>query len=223
MNKVNKQNNGKITKFIDQPVTPFHINQNFGDNKACIPVSGKGKLITCDGHNPPKGYRSVYSFMNGHNGLDLRAGHGQPVYCPQDGIVEELVTDETRGYGISIITSRKFYCIETKKQEYFKMRFWHNMFHFKKLGDKVFMGDLIALADNTGYSSGNHLHFEIKPITHKVTKDSKIKNVVNILQGNGYLGAVDPLPYMTDKPAKRWLNIKSYADRLKFIISLIIK
>ena len=184
-----------FTKFLFQPVKPFIINQYFSENKACLPING-GKVIFCDGLNPPIGYRSVYS-NKGHNGLDLRAYHAQPVYASQDGIVIEVVDENKRGIGLGIVTKEKYFCVETGKDEYFKIRYWHNKINLVKLGQEVNAGELITLADNTGYSSGDHLHFELKPVY--LTDGGKWYNV---LQNNGFHGAVDPLQYMEYIEAK---------------------
>ena len=56
-----------------------------------------------------------------------------------------------------------------------------------KVGDRVKVGDLIGWADNTGVSTGDHLHYEVKPV-------DELGN--NVLRGNGFFGAIDPLPYL---------------------------
>jgi murein DD-endopeptidase MepM/ murein hydrolase activator NlpD len=48
--------------------------------------------------------------------------------------------------------------------------------------EKVLAGQRIGLSDNSGFSSGPHLHFEYRPPNCDVH--------------NGYAGAVDPLPFM---------------------------
>ena len=206
-------------KFISHPVKDFHINQTFGENKACIDKATGKHTIFCDGLNPPTGYKSVYSNMKGHNGLDLRAGRGTAIHSVIDGVVTEIVVDENRGVGIGVTTDKMFYCRETKKIEYFKFRYWHNLVNLKKLGDKVYLGDVIALADSTGYSSGNHLHFEQKPV--KKTRENGKIITDNILQKNGYFGAVDPMPYMSDRFAGEFMGLRTFTQRFKFIISLL--
>lgn len=206
-------------RFLFRPVSPFHINQQFGENKACIDIATGKKTIYCDGLNPPAGYRSVYSKINGHNGLDLRAKNNQPIYSAQDGIVAELVDEPVRGLGLGIITTKKFYCLETKKLEHFKIRYWHNARHNVRLGHTVSIGDLIAWADNTGYSSGDHLHFELKPVDVTWNKDGTIKKYKNTLQKNGFAGAVNPLPYLWDKNAVSLQGLKSMWERVLWAIS----
>jgi murein DD-endopeptidase MepM/ murein hydrolase activator NlpD len=185
-------------KFFFQPVKPFHINQAFGDNKACIDnVTNKvfSKSPFLNETVCPSGSRSVYSNMDGHNGIDLTAQKWQKVYASQDGEVIEVCTEEARGFGISIITDSKYLCNETGTYEHFVYRNWHLIAMDVNVGDKVKVGDLIGYADNTGFSSGDHLHFEVKPVQNMGRENGVIKTR-NLLQGNGFFGAVDPLQYM---------------------------
>ena len=168
-----------MNKFLFQPVFPFIINQRFGDNKACVSLYDGKTVINCDGNNPPQGYKSIYSQMKGHNGIDLHTTRWQPVYAACDGYVVEKETDVARGLGIGIL--------HNSYGEHFKTRYWHLIAMDVDIGDFVETGDLLGYADNTGYSSSDHLHFELKKT------DSK----GNTLNGdNGYFGAIDPLPYM---------------------------
>lgn len=184
-----------ITKFIFTPVKSFYMGQRFGENKACISLTN-GKVIACDGLNPPAGYKSVYSMMKGHSGIDLHAVSWESCYSAQSGKVVEVQTEEARGLGVGIITNEKYYCTETGKPEYFKLRYWHFWANNVDMGQEIKTGDLIGYCGSTGYSSGVHLHLEAKPVKVTFNKDGSIKRYSNILQDNGYFGGVDPLPYM---------------------------
>jgi murein DD-endopeptidase MepM/ murein hydrolase activator NlpD len=212
-------------KFLFKPLDNWHINQNYGDNLSCVDIATGKNYITCNGFKPPKGYQSTYTKlkMKGHNGMDLRAPMYTPIYSAQDGTVEEIQTDLNRGYGLGIVTERKHFCKETGKEEYFKIRYWHNHSHYVKLGDKVKIGQLIALADNTGMSSGSHLHFELKPVKVTFNKDGFIKKLINILQDNGMYGAVDPAPYMLDQKASDYGKYTTWQQRLTFALLKYLK
>lgn len=142
-----------MKKFLFQPLSPFIINQKFGENSACVSTDGKLKVITCDGNKPPAGYKSLYG-AGGHKGLDLYAYHGQPVYCAQDGTVEAIDTNPKTGLDVKVVT-------EFEGEKYMHV-YEHLMGYQPKVGDKLKVGDLIGWADNTGYSAGDHLHFELK-------------------------------------------------------------
>lgn len=193
-------------KFLTSPVQPFFINQPFGTNGACINPK-TNEVITHDGNTCPVGFISLYGQMKGHNGLDLQAYHGQEVYASHDGIVCELVSEKDRGLGIGIVTNKLNFCYETGTEEYFKTRYWHNLENLVKLGQEVKKGELIAHADNTGYSSGDHVHFELKPVKI-VTVNHKVPVVENLLQYNGYFGAVNPLRYLENAPFRFEFDLK---------------
>lgn len=188
-------------KFLYPPIFPFLLAQGFGDNNVCYRiVDGKTEVIT-KGQNTqcPIGYQSMYSQMKGHNGLDMTASHGVPVFAAHDGYIVEIQTEEPRGLGIGIITDKPYYCEETGKFEYFKTRYWHLMAFGVSKGQYVKRGDYIGLADNTGYSSGDHVHFEVKPVSFPSNIDITLvqdADLTNILQDNGYFGAINPITYL---------------------------
>lgn len=143
-----------IISMIYRPIKPFVINQYFGENKACIPTKG-GPVITCNGLNPPYGYKSLYG-PKGHLGLDLRAYHGQEVYCALEGEVYRVDTSKRSGLDVRIISNmngRKIRCI-----------YEHLLGYQPQVGDVIPTGALIGWANNTGYSSGNHLHFQVEEL-----------------------------------------------------------
>lgn len=180
-----------LKPFLFKPVKNLYVGQGFGQSNACI--DDKGKIISKVGGVCPAGSKSFYESvgLNGHNGLDISANRWQPIYASCEGVVEEVQTEEAKGLGIGIITENKYFCVETGQEEHFKHRYWHFIGFNVNKGDKVKIGDLVGYADSTGYSSGDHLHFELKP----VRKNSK-GEWYNALQTNGYYGCVDPSPYM---------------------------
>jgi len=174
-------------KYFYQPVKPFVLNQKFGENKACVSTDGQNRYITCDGLNPPMGYKSVYG-DKGHLGIDLKASKGQEVYCAQGGVVYRIDTKPQTGLDVGIETT-----IDGRK---FRHIYEHLLGYQPKLFDKINTGELIGWADNTGWSSNDHLHFEIHELI------------------NGQWVHIDPLEVMEDKFAKDILFIN---DRIKYI------
>lgn len=176
-------------KFIYQPISPFVLHQTFGQNKACVTTDGTKKVITCDGNNPPPGYKSLYG-PRGHLGLDLKATHGQPVYCVCEGIVSSIDTQEKSGLDVRVVT-------EYQGQKY-RHIYEHLMGYQPKVGDKLETGSLIGWADNTGYSSGDHLHFQFE------------------IWDNAWV-PINPMPYMFETFA---LNV-SLTRRVKELIAIL--
>lgn len=190
------------------PVKPFHVNQHFGDNLPCVKDFGEPTQQIVTGANNttcPLGYDKLYSHfgMLGHNGTDLMAGV-QNVYAACDGIVVEKQTVPARGLGIGILTNEQ-YDFGIYGTHYIKIRYWHLKSFNCEVGDVINAGQIIGVSNNTGYSSGNHLHFEGQPMD----KDSGGHPILSNPLGS-IAGAIDLEPYF----------IGIFAQNLPQIISL---
>lgn len=158
-------------KPLFQPVKPFIINQRFGENNACVDIATGRIVITADGNNPPPGYKSLYG-PGGHTATDLATTHGQPVYCAIPGTVYAIDTEPRSGLDVrveSIVGGKKYRTI-----------YEHLLGYQVKKGQFAPLGSLIGWADNTGYSSGDHLHFVLQE------------------EINGKWVNIDPLPLMNN-------------------------
>ena len=85
-----------------------------------------------------------------HQGIDLDAQAGEPVYAALDGTVTTAATSDSYGNWI-----------ELTHADGFSTRYAHCYILAVKEGDTVSAGDLIALAGETGDADGAHLHFEL--------------------------------------------------------------
>lgn len=179
---------------VFQPVKPFHINQSFGENTPCVKNYGTPNQSIVNGADNltcPVGYEKLYAKfgMSGHNGTDLAAGE-QPVYAACDGTVIEQQFVPARGLGVGILTDTP---VDMECGTHFaKIRYWHFKSFTVKVGDHVTVGQQIGVSDNTGYSSGNHLHFELQPMD----KDAGGHPFLTMPSGN-IAGAVSIEPYLT--------------------------
>ena len=86
-----------------------------------------------------------------HEGLDIAAAPGTPVFAPADGNVSFVGYDA--GYGKLVIIDHG-YGVET--------RYGHNAQTHVALGQKIRKGDLLSNVGNTGRSTGPHLHYEVR-------------------------------------------------------------
>jgi len=86
-----------------------------------------------------------------HNGLDIAASPGAPVYSPADGIVSYAGYDP--GYG-KLVSIDHGYGVVT--------RYGHLSQISVEVGQRVKRRDLIAAVGNTGRSTGPHLHYEVR-------------------------------------------------------------
>ena len=104
----------------------------------------------------PYGFRQhpIYGYRAMHDGLDMSAGCGTPIYAPADGRVIEryyqsawgnrLIVDHglQRNVGLATIYN-------------------HATSYVVSVGDRVRRGQVIGYAGTTGWSTGCHLHFTV--------------------------------------------------------------
>lgn len=185
------------------PTKPVGFNQRFGENATSL-------------------YHDLG--LAGHNGIDFFAPDSTPVRASHDGTVTFSGDDGSGGLGIVIRTDEQFEYLEGTA--YFKSIYWHLKTGSIKVkaSQKVKTGDLIALADNTGMSTGSHLHFGLKP----VKKGENDWTWANSEQNNGYFGAIDPEPYFTGisaSDASTWTKITSlvsdWSVKIKILAELV--
>lgn len=90
-----------------------------------------------------------------HNGIDLTAPTGTPIYAPGDGIVVRVERNRgRRGYGNLIVIDHEVNGITT--------RYAHLSTMIVKEGERVTRGQKIGTVGNTGLSTSPHLHYEIR-------------------------------------------------------------
>lgn len=96
--------------------------------------------------------------LPGHEGIDFVAPHGSEIYAAADGVVSDVRLDGfadpmAKPYGNQV---------RIQHAEGFETIYAHLASAVVTPGQVVKARQLIALADNTGNSSGSHLHFSLK-------------------------------------------------------------
>ena len=116
--------------------------------------SGKYRITSCYGPrdpiNTPAGTTS-----NFHDGIDLAAEAGTPIYAWKEGVV---VASENayHGYGNYVVVKHS-----TSTGNVYTL-YAHMSRRMAKVGDVVKVGDQLGTVGSTGYSTGAHLHFELR-------------------------------------------------------------
>lgn len=98
-----------------------------------------------------------------HNGTDFAMPIGTPVTAPAGGRVERSVKHYAAGRYVVI-----------RHDNGYRTRYLHLSKALVKKGDRVEMGDRIALSGNTGRSTGPHLHYEVH-VNNAPTNAMKVK------------------------------------------------
>lgn len=170
-----------------RPLLSNKVTQHFYDSRACIYPNGK--VVGKRNNVCPTGSTSFYESigMKGHGGMDFKAIHGEKVFfCGNYDGWMKIEKDYSGGIGVDIISNKPVKLLDGR-EVYIKTRYWHLKTPVGHDGKQVKLGEIIGLADNTGASSGDHLHFGLKICD---------KNGSPLEKYNGYNGGIDPEPYM---------------------------
>jgi hypothetical protein len=130
-----------------------------------------GPITQLFGENPD--FYKKWGFP-GHNGIDLGIPNGTPVLAAAKGTVDK-VSFEDGGYG-NYVKLR-----HTDGSSTYYTYYAHLMQASVSAGQSVEAGAVIGHSNNTGASTGPHLHFGLRKSD---TSDA-------------YKGYIDPMPYLT--------------------------
>lgn len=170
-------------QIIEPPAPPT------GEFRLIWPTPGPKVVTQAYGINP-QWYKPLG--LPGHEGVDLRAPNGTPIFAVAAGTVYLVESNpdpdpKKAPYGKQVRIQHDH------PDGPFKTVYAHFMDAMVTVGDFVETGQQIGRANNTGNSSGPHLHMTLK----KVGDGSPWMNVSDI---------VNPTPYMPDLfPGEGWI------------------
>ena len=93
----------------------------------------------------------IFRYSRMHSGLDIGTPMGAPIVAANDGIV--IRSTYAVGYGNMVMIDHGGGVVTV---------YGHGSRLIANVGDRVSRGDVIMLAGSTGWSTGPHLHFEIR-------------------------------------------------------------
>lgn len=111
------------------------------------PLNGLGYLSSPYGNR----IHPIFGTSKFHSGIDLAIAQGTPIYAAQDGVV--TYSGDMGGYGLTVMI-RHANGVETL--------YAHCSYLVAQVGQRIDKGDHISNVGSTGYSTGPHVHFEVR-------------------------------------------------------------
>ena len=133
-------------------------NERMAAMPAIMPVSKtKGKVVSGYGMR----FHPILKYRRQHNGIDITARQGTPIYATGDGVVREAGRNMQgySGYGIVAVIDHGFG---------FQTLYAHMNTVNVRVGQHVKRGEQIGTVGSTGMSTGSHLHYEVMLNGNKV-------------------------------------------------------
>lgn len=120
--------------------------------------------------------------LQGHDGVDFACPTGTKLIAPFDGIIISVKNSWSAGYGLHVkIWNKKNACVLYGHMKSVNVKLWQT----------VKSGQLVGISDNTGNSTGSHLHLGLC-----------LTNFLGyrLNSNNGFAGWINP----QDKTQVRW-------------------
>ncbi len=119
----------------------------FSELKGLLMMPVKGRIVSFFGQYKNK----KLNVMNFQSGIHIKADRGEPIRAVSDG--SALYASWFKGYGNMLIIDHgeHYYTVYAHLEEV-----------FKKKGDRVETGEVIATVGDTGSITGSGLHFEVR-------------------------------------------------------------
>lgn len=169
--------------------------------------------------------------MDGHNGIDIVAPWGSPMYAVEDAEVIR-VNRNPEGYGKHV----RLLSIDHKMGVHREWVYAHCSTIHVSIGDRVRAGEHIADMGNTGFVvsgstpfwkhnpyAGTHLHLGLRmakkdPDGWRYEPGAPLIRILDY--DNGYKGSVDPVPYLSATPNARKRQMLTIVSLLNTIVAL---
>jgi murein DD-endopeptidase MepM/ murein hydrolase activator NlpD len=135
-------------------LTPVIINmKSYSPNFAYVPAIMPCRPSTYKRLSSPFGYRvhPITGNVKLHSGLDISAAQGTNAYATADGVV--TLSRYNGGYGNEVMIKHAFG---------FETLYGHLEVRLASVGQYIKRGTVIGLVGSTGFSTGPHLHYEVK-------------------------------------------------------------
>jgi murein DD-endopeptidase MepM/ murein hydrolase activator NlpD len=135
----------RLSKELEEQIRKKQRTEGLGTGKIVWPARGR--------ISSPFGWRMHPILKNRrfHSGIDIAIPSGTPVQAADSGVV--MISGWNGGYG---------YFIAIDHGKGISTAYAHNSRLLVKEGDVVTKGQTIALSGSTGWSTGPHLHFEVR-------------------------------------------------------------
>lgn len=153
----------------------------------------------------------MYSDMGlkSHNGIDFACPTGTEILSCTDGVVEFVGEDSAAGKGI--------YIIGKIGDKMYRLIYWHLQSFKVNVGQSVASGEVIGISNNTGRSTGSHLHWGCKPVKFNGVywEDENHENGMNgAIDGFNFLPEVDFGIYKLTTPFTKGVAVKKIQELL---------
>ncbi len=120
-----------------------------GGGQIAFPFTGKYRVTSDYG---VKRYIKEHDHHDIHDGVDFATPHGTEILAAEKGTVVYVSSNVSQGLGM--IIHHEELGISTV--------YWHFKQNLVRGGERVQRGSVIGLSNNTGISTGDHLHFEVR-------------------------------------------------------------
>lgn len=204
---------------IYRPVKTNILTQGFGANLACV-YPGTYKVVGKYGNTCPGNSVEFYPTigLDGHNGYDLATVDKENVYFNVVADTKWRTTSEVDTAGGIVLNVFSIDPIKVPEPEgeiardlwgkqggklHVRFIYVHAKQNIDRPDKAVTPGAHIQVADSTGASGGNHVHFGFKYVD---------MNGDSLDRTNGYMGYVDPTPFYRNQFILDALTEKAFLE-----------
>lgn len=147
-----------------------------------------------------------------HNGVDFLTGYKNEVHAPLPCLVLETGFNESAGNFVRLASTEKYQIGD--KEGYFGIMFMHAEKILCTKGQVLKTGELVMIADSTGFSTGPHTHMSCRTLS-KQSWDKKYR--LDTYAPADY--TFDPRPYWNNYFAQDYGVVSNIMNQLSMLLA----